>query len=106
MFTSIGSKGPASSTWDEGLDLILDTEPIDERKEQAEEPPRLTCGYTGCTLDALWRQYDPPDRRFPRYICTHHRSYMLIRNPEAVLLYGWVGLFPEGRNRRRATGSG
>jgi hypothetical protein len=104
LFTSSRSHEPSPRGHRD--QVIHDAERLDERKDPVDEPAPLTCGFSGCSLEAVWRQYDPADRSFPHYICTHHRSYMLIRNPEAVLLYGWIGLFPEGRVRRPAAGEG
>lgn len=60
-----------------------------------DEPPHPTCSFENCRRSAKWRQFNPPSRSHPLFLCTEHWLQVRMDRPELIVAYGWMSAFPE-----------
>ena len=54
-------------------------------------PPR--CSIDSCGNEARWRQFNPPSRAHPLFLCTDHWLQVRLDRPELIVAYGWLTSF-------------
>lgn len=51
------------------------------------------CSFDSCGNDARWRQFNPPSRAHPLFLCTEHWLQVRMDRPELIVAYGWLTSF-------------